>query len=98
LGLEGLVRRVWLRVLVWLKWLVGLRGGGAFVGDDEGGAAGVVTAQGGQDLGGRVQAGYRHRLGGGTQGRGDGHLVPLGHPQPRGERADHAAEPGRVRD
>ena len=58
--------------------------------------AGVVAAQGSQDLGGRVQAVHRHCLGGGTQSGGDGHLVALGHPQPRGERADHAAEPGRV--
>ncbi len=74
----------------WDSW------GGAFGRDDQGGAARVLAAQGGQDLGGRVKAGHRHRVGGGAQGRGDGYLVPLGHPQARGERADHAAEAGGI--
>ena len=70
---------------------VGIRGG-----DDQRGAARVVAAQGGQDLGRGVQAGHRDRVGRGAQGGGDGHLEALGHRQPLGERTEHPAEAARV--
>ena len=67
------------------------------VADDQGGAARIGVAQGGQDVRGRFEPVARDCLGGGAQGGGDGHLVALGHPQPGRERADHAGEAGRSR-